>query len=242
MGQASQIVAALKKAMKASGMTYLQLAKELDLSESAIKRSFAEESFSLDKLGKILDVLGVSFIELAKMASTGEDERRKSLSLEQEEALSLDLNLFKIFYLILRQWKIEDIEVQFKIPQKQLEKALLVLDKLKLIELHSERRVKLLVSRNLQWIKNGPVYKIFEQEVKHKFLNQNFSKNNEKFVFLSGSLSDVSQMTLKQKIKNFENEIENILAMDMVLEKNQTESMAVVLAMGPISLNIFNKE
>ncbi len=242
MGQASKIVAALKKTMKASGITYLKLAKELNLSESAIKRSFAEESFSLDKLEKISEILGITFIELAKMADNSHDDRKKTLSLEQEEALSFDLDLFKIFYLILRQWKIDEIESQFKIPKVNLEKSLLALDKLKLIELHSERRIKLLVNRNVKWIKNGPIYKIFEHEMKNKFLNRDFVKNNEKFVFLSGNLSESSQNTLKQRVKSFEKEIENLIAMDVVLEKTQTESMVIVLAMGPINLSLFNKE
>ncbi|MBP6218235.1 MAG: helix-turn-helix transcriptional regulator [Oligoflexales bacterium] len=242
MGQASKIVAALKKTMKANGLTYMQLAKELNLSESAIKRSFAEESFSLDKLEKVSEILGVTFVELAKMADTSHDERKKNLTLDQEEAISLDLNLFKIFYLILRQWKIEDIEHQFHISKIKMEKILLSLDKLKLIELHAGRRVKLLVNRNVKWIKNGPIYKIFEYEMKNKFLNRDFLKNNEKFVFLSGNFSEASQSILKQRVKHFEREVEDLIEMDLVLERTQTESMAIVLAMGPINLSIFSKE
>jgi hypothetical protein len=50
MSEAAQIVVVLKRSLKARGMTYADLGRALKLSEASIKRIFAQETFSLDRL------------------------------------------------------------------------------------------------------------------------------------------------------------------------------------------------
>ena len=47
MAQIGLLVTELKRYLKAQGVTYASLAKQLDLSESSVKRQFARQSFSL---------------------------------------------------------------------------------------------------------------------------------------------------------------------------------------------------
>ena len=46
MAQIGLLVTELKRYLKAQGVTYASLAKQLDLSESSVKRQFARQSFS----------------------------------------------------------------------------------------------------------------------------------------------------------------------------------------------------
>ena len=53
MAQRIQIVAELKRALRARGITYAQVARHLELSEASVKRLFAAGDFSLERLDRI---------------------------------------------------------------------------------------------------------------------------------------------------------------------------------------------
>ena len=55
MSELDQLIATLKRQLKARGMTYRDLAGELGLSEASVKRLFASGSFSLERLLQIRD-------------------------------------------------------------------------------------------------------------------------------------------------------------------------------------------
>ena len=50
MSQTAQLLSALKKFLKAKGITYQLLADRLDLSEASVKRLFSDESFSIRRI------------------------------------------------------------------------------------------------------------------------------------------------------------------------------------------------
>ena len=58
MATKSQIVAELKKALRASGHTYADVAKALDLSVASVKRLFSTEDLSLHRVDQICDLIG----------------------------------------------------------------------------------------------------------------------------------------------------------------------------------------
>ena len=49
MAQTTAIIDVLKKLLKEQGVTYLQVAQALGLSEASVKRLFAERQFSLQR-------------------------------------------------------------------------------------------------------------------------------------------------------------------------------------------------
>ncbi len=240
MNQTQKLLQSLKNIMSSKGITYRELAKALRLSEPTIKRCLnQEEVLSVKRLESICDVIGSNLLELARLSDISRANKPNVLTLEQEEVLSQDLNLFKVFYLVLRQWDLKKIEEKFQIPKLLLEKSLIQLDRLKLIEFHPGGKVKVLVSKNIKWRKNGPLYKIFESEMRNSFLERDFKKSNESFIFLSGNLTLTSQLKVKEKIARLEREIEDILEADSLLEKTSEDSTAVMMAMGPLRLSIF---
>src|SRR5262245_67687 len=64
MAQIGLLVTELKRYLKAQGVTYAALAKQLGLSESSIKRQFARQSFSLARLEQILNLVGLEIADL----------------------------------------------------------------------------------------------------------------------------------------------------------------------------------
>ena len=59
----ARITEALKRCLKARGMTYASLAVALELSEASVKRLFSSGSFTLKRVEQICRVLDLDFLE-----------------------------------------------------------------------------------------------------------------------------------------------------------------------------------
>ena len=67
MPAASRFVEALKKSVRARGLTYAELGRRLRLSEASVKRMFSRGSFTL---ARIEEVLAAVDLDLYKMKHT----------------------------------------------------------------------------------------------------------------------------------------------------------------------------
>lgn len=93
--------AVLKKALKARGMTYEDLAGRLGVSTPTIKRLFVDRDCKLARLLEICDVLGVSAGALFESAARVDGESA-TLSPQVERALADSPSLFHV-YILLRE-------------------------------------------------------------------------------------------------------------------------------------------
>ncbi len=59
MPQTKLIIDALKQELRKKGLTYKQVADRLNLSEASVKRLFAENSFSLARLGQVCGLMNL---------------------------------------------------------------------------------------------------------------------------------------------------------------------------------------
>jgi len=108
MNEITTLVMALKKCLKEQHITYRDLAKSLDVSEPSIKRIFASQAFTLERVVQICDVLGITLTELVSIASTLKPKIR-TLTWAQEESLVTDMKLLVTAVCILNQWSMADI-------------------------------------------------------------------------------------------------------------------------------------
>src|SRR6266536_3771891 len=67
MAQTQALIAALKQVLKSRSVTYAEIARRLRMSEASIKRVFAKQTFTLDRLDNICGILGIAITDLAKM-------------------------------------------------------------------------------------------------------------------------------------------------------------------------------
>ena len=61
---AAALVDALKRVLKARGLTYADIARGLDLSEASVKRIFSKRDFTLERLDEVCRLAGIDFAEL----------------------------------------------------------------------------------------------------------------------------------------------------------------------------------
>ena len=83
MSTTQDLVSALKAELKAVNITYADLATQLGMSESSIKRVFAKADMPLSRIDDVLRVLKMDFAELARKVADAQPLRRE-LTLEQE--------------------------------------------------------------------------------------------------------------------------------------------------------------
>ena len=84
MNEISQLIKTLKRRLKNQGMTYSDLAISLGLSEPSVKRLFASERFTLERIVEIANLLGYTLAELSQEAAVMEN-RLHTLNEAQEK-------------------------------------------------------------------------------------------------------------------------------------------------------------
>jgi transcriptional regulator with XRE-family HTH domain len=238
MAQVDLLVAELKRYMKSQGITYATLGRQLDLSESSVKRLFARQSFSLRRLEQILNLLGLEIADLVTMMN----ERREfltELTPEQEDALLTDPKQLLLTYLLINGWTLPAITGTFMIDESEVERLLIRLHRARIIELLPFNRVKLLTARNFTWRKDGPVQRFFRGEVQREFLDSSFAGPGEHLRFVAGLLSRASLAQLTQSIDRLAREFDELARRDAALPPAERSSCSAVFALRPWEFSMF---
>jgi len=240
MSECAQIVAVLKRSLRARGTTYRDLARTMGLSEASIKRIFAEETFSLARLEQICAALGMSIVEVARMAAQQTTPGNQQLTFEQEEVLASDPRLLACFHLLLNGRQPAAIATELAVPERDLRRLLVKLDAGKLIELQPKLKVRLRTSNVISWRSDGPVRRLYEQQVKKEFLLAEFTGRNEFINFASAELSDASAKILTRKAEMLARDFAEFAALDAGLPGKEKRSMGLLLALRPWVFSIYD--
>jgi transcriptional regulator with XRE-family HTH domain len=238
MAQVSLLVSELKRYLKAHGLTYAEVAKRLDLSESSVKRLFARETFTLKRFEQVCNALGLEITDLFDLIS----ERREyltELTTEQEAALMSDTKLLLLTYLLINGWPTREIVAAYDIDEPELERLLIRLHRAKIIELLPLNRVKLLTARNFAWRPDGPVRRLLDKEVQRDFLDSRFDGAGEKLAFVGGLLSPASLVQLQPSIDRVAREFDELARRDASLPLAERSSCGAVVAIRPWEFSLF---
>jgi len=188
MAQIPLIVDIVKKQLRAQGKTYADVANCLHLSEASVKRLFAEHNFTLQRIESIAVLLGYDLTELMALVSKTQQQLTE-LSIEQEKEIANDLALLLVTVCVMNRYSFDDILNDYAISETQCISKLAKLDRLNIIELHPNNRIKLLISPNFKWRKRGPIQQFFQKHIQQEFFKSNFDKETEKLSVLNGMLS-----------------------------------------------------
>lgn len=238
MSEQSRLIQALKQSLRARGVTYARLARELGVSEASIKRTFSRGSFTLGRILEILSVLELDLYELARI-SRGIGQGPSQLTIEQEAALAKEERLLSVFWLLLNEWKFEAILASFAIPRAQLTLACAQLERLKLIEWGPRDRVRLRVAKGFEWRPGGPVKRAYGNRVMHEFLRARFDAPLELLRFETREMSAESAAVLKRRLERLVAEFNELAEVDSALAGNRT-GVAVLVACRPWEFSVVN--
>lgn len=200
MNEVKQLVATVKHQLKAQGLTYRDVADALALSEASVKRMFASERLSVDRLAQVSAMLGFSLAELTQEAAAAPPALR-TLTREQEVQLVSDRKLLLVAVCALNHWSAEEIVAAYKITLAECVKRLLVLDRMGLITLLPNDRIRLRVMRDFDWLPDGPIRTFFRQEGLEDFLDSRFDQAGQTMEFAHAMLTGPALEQLRVELQ-----------------------------------------
>jgi len=229
MSNSKVLVRNLKSRLRAEGMTYRQLAVRLKLSEPTVKRDLSRGTFSLQRLDRICEILGVTLDDL--LQPFARSTLLTELSTEQERALVSNPKLLLVTYLMVNDWKFQEIVDAFALSENDLIDVLLRLERLGIVEFKPPRRMRKRTARNFSWRKDGPVHEFFLRRVAPEFFNARFEGLGDEFRFISGMLSGESMRRFKAGLERLASEFEQLAHQDARLPLEDRDGCSAVLAL-----------
>ncbi len=230
MAQTTQLIASLKRALKLHGKTYRHVAEHLGLSEASVKRLFSEKSFTLQRLDEICALMEIELSDLVQQMREAGNSAITALTLEQEREIVSNLKLLLVAVCVLQRWTMEEILAHYHIDESECLAHLGRLDRLKLIELLPNNRIKLRIAPNFAWQPNGPIRRFFKQHIENEFFHSTFNHANEKLITLSGMLSSNAHQVFQRKMERLAQEFEQLNEEDAGLPVSERHGTTLVIA------------
>lgn len=240
MSQTQQLVQTLKKVLKSQGVTYKDVAQGLGISEASVKRTFALESMSLERLEQICLMVGK---EIADLVYQMDIEQRKlyELTEAQESELVNEPKCLLVAHLVINGWGFSDILRHYRFEETGLIKHLVKLDKLGFLDLLPRNRIKLRISPHFSWRRNGPIQQYFLQHLQEDYFNSHFTEPNESLRVMAGMLTENSAKVLNGKIEEVTLLFSELYRKDREVSVESRRNYGAVLAIRPWLVPLFNK-
>tara|TARA_R110002012_G_scaffold122304_3_gene272301 strand:+ start:1200 stop:1937 length:738 start_codon:yes stop_codon:yes gene_type:complete len=238
VSQTKTLIATLKRQLRAQGKTYADVAIWLGLSEASVKRLFAEQHLTLERLESICDQLNLEFSELVQ-AMQEDEQRLQELSHAQEQSIVDDQELFLVAVCVINGYSFEDIYHQYQLSEAQCVRQLLALERLKLIDLLPGNRIRRRIAANFRWRPGGPIQLFFQQYIATEFFQSHFDKDNEKLVVLNGLLSQAGNVEWQQTIQRLAKEFHALCEREGGLPIRQRFGTTSVLAVRQWQYGLF---
>ncbi len=240
VSQAALLVDVVKRTLRHKGLTYSHVAKGLRLSESSVKRMFARRNLSLGRLERICALMNLEIADLLELTRDA-DGRVTELSEKQERELVGNPKLLLVGMLAVSHWTAAKILETYRFSQTELVGLLTMLDRLRIIDLLPENRIKVRLPRNFNWRKGGPIQRFFEERVQRQFFESSFLRAGELRVTVHGSLSEKSNGVLQQRMRKLAVEFDMLAEQDKRLAHEMREGTSLVMAIRPWELSMFGE-
>ena len=188
MSTTADLITAVKKELKAAQMTYADLARELDMAESSVKRMLAKGDMPLSRVDAICRALKLDFAELARRVADAQPLVRE-LTVDQERAVVADEKLLLVAINVLSQWTLEQMTSSYRLSEAEVVKYLAQLDRIGIIELKPLNRYRLKLAKTFRWRPHGPVMQYFREHVVLDYFSGGFDGPAEGLLLVHGSIS-----------------------------------------------------
>ncbi len=234
MGETNRIILALKRALRARGITYAMLARRISLSEPSVKRILSRGSLSLPRLERICEASGIAMEELVRPVTSS------TLTAAQESALAADPQLLGCFYLLTNGHTPREVANELNADEKLLRRWLVRLDNLNLVELRARLGARLRVHAPISWRQDGPIRATYEKQVREEFMRSSFLAEDETLNFRSAELSEASRVVLQRKLARLTADFNELAELDRHLPSRDKRSVALMLACRPWVFSMFD--
>ncbi len=213
MTRSTSLIPFLRRELKLRGWTNGKLAKHFQVGEATSKRWLSGKGLSFERFDQLVDLCGLTLIELARQAEHSPATLAQELTLAQERALSEDEFLSFLFIVILGGYDWHETVADFAVPESQIEGLLLRLERLALIDRLPGGRVRPLIDRAIYWRKS-PMRTQFERRMKPQFLQMDFAADDAVYASDVIKLSAQGAAMLAELIEKHRREIQALAQQD----------------------------
>lgn len=204
---------ALRQHLRQEGWTARRLAEHFDIGEATAKRWLAGRGLTLARLEALTALCDMSLGELARETERPHANLGSEITLAQEKALSSDIFLSFLFMTILAGYAPDEIARDFHVPPRDMDAALLRLERLALIDRLRGGRVRPLLDRAVIWRK-GPMRALFEERMKPQFMEMDFSADSAVYSSEMMKLSAQGAAMLAEMIEKFRRDVHDLTERD----------------------------
>jgi DNA-binding Xre family transcriptional regulator len=219
---------ALKMHLKARGLTYADVARALKISEATVKRIFALKNCTVDRLDDICELLQVDLAELAR-GMPREDRLLHRLTQEQEAELMSDPALLLVAVSALNQMRVDEIVETYTLDEAQCVALLLRLERIGILELHENNRIRLRIARTFSWIPDGPIMRYVKSQTGDFFAHE-FNAPGELMRLISVRISGEAQVALLRQLEQIAREYNEQHNADAGLSLAKRKPVSVLVA------------
>ena len=230
MSTTADLVTALKKELKAAQMTYADLAQQLGMAESSVKRMLAKGDMPLSRIDAICRALALDFADLARRVADNQPLLQE-LTQEQEKAVVSDKKLLLVAISVLSQWTLEQIIGTYRMTEAECFRHLAQLDRLGIIELKPLNRYRLKLAKTFRWRAHGPVMNYFREHALLDYFAGGFDGPGEGVLLVHGSISRALAPAFMERMQRVAQDFAQQHLADQRLPQAEREGYTLLLAL-----------
>jgi transcriptional regulator with XRE-family HTH domain len=230
MSTTADLVLALKKELKAAQMTYADLARDLGMAESSVKRMLAKGDMSLSRIDAMCRALKLDFAELARRVADAQPLLAQ-LTEAQERAVVADRKLLLVAINVLSQWTLEQMVTHYRLTEAECVKHMVQLDRIGIIELKPLNRYRLKLAKTFRWRPHGPVMSYFREHAALDYFSGRFDGHGEGLLLVHGSVSRSLAPSFLERLQRVAQDFAQQHQADQKLPAKDREGYTLLLAM-----------
>ena len=170
-----------------------------------------------------------------------ESERVVQLTLQQEREIVSDPKLLLVAIHALNHWTLDEIVAQYTISKTECVRLLTRLDRLRIIDLLPNNRIRVIVGRNFSWLPDGPFRRHFRGQLEANFFASRFDGKGEHLAFVNGMLPRNSNALIQHHMRRLEVEFTELHNQDVGLPLEDRFGTSLFIAMRPWAPDVFKK-
>ncbi len=218
----------LRAYIKARGLTYKQLAEGLGVSEPTIKRIFASNDCSVERLAEICEFLQIDLTDVFKRIPK-KRQLLYELTKKQEEELVTNKKLLMVAVCVMNLWTFEDMLRHLTLSSLECMSLLNRLADIGFIALLAKHRYRLLVAKDFAWIADGPIMRLVKR-FSDDFFNHTFEAPGEVLKIINVRVSLEVREELKRRLEQITEEYADQVVVDSHLPLTDRPPLSICIA------------
>jgi transcriptional regulator with XRE-family HTH domain len=227
-GEFKALIALIKTILKERRISYGELAKQMGLSESGLKKIFSSEDASFKRLSQIAGILGLRISDLLSELEKA-DTHTVIFNEEEQKYFLKNLDVFNFFVrLVIERKEVEEIQAEFKLTPAATFKYLKKLDSLGWVKLGPENKVKIPPLSLVKDFGSGPLLDHIYQEWGKETVKRLAKPENQKsgkFVIRCLRMKDSTYQEFLQRLKELEMDLLKTAIREMSVSNKNLKTM-----------------